>query len=88
MKQPNDPADQPLTLGHKIAPQTQPAPEWTPSGPNIETNAAGQVRTNIPENEVASFPALYYREIWAALDVYRPELSALAVWRATAHKWE
>jgi hypothetical protein len=39
---------------------TTPKPEWqpVPGKPHLQVNSKGQLRTNIPANEAASFPAI------------------------------
>lgn len=47
-------------LGKKIDASPPPEPEWKFHKPGFEINAKGQVRTAIPQNELAHFPNIEF----------------------------
>lgn len=67
MRQINDTDHANTGLGEKVKPAPAPATEtWTPTGTaGVERNSSGQVRTNIPANEVAApiWPPRHYTPV-------------------------
>ena len=55
-----------MNLGPPIRKPPEPKPEWfpVPDKPHLEQNSKGQLRTAIPENELASYPAWAWKHIY------------------------
>ena len=54
---PRDDAPDVGGLGKRLDDSTPPQAEWRYLKPGFEINAKGQIRTSIPQNELANYPA-------------------------------